>query len=170
MAAVGAVLASRMRELEPVDLEWIGRAPQQIKVTARFSVAPDRVFAAFADAASWPSWFPMMTSAVSDGGAAGGLGGVREVALRGLGRFRERFIAWEPGRFAFTVIATSSPILRRLGEDYRLTADGTGTRFDWTMGAELRGVGTVVAPMLRLIMRRVVARAGRNLERRLTSS
>lgn len=157
-----------MRELPPVELDWIARAPNVVKVSARFTAPPAKVFAAFADAATWPRWFPLMSSAAYADAAGGGLGRERTVKLRTLGTFRERFIAWDdPGRYAFTAVATSSPMLKRFGEDYRLTADGSGTRFDWTMGAELRGVAKAGAPILRMIMRRLLTRAARKLEARL---
>jgi len=160
-----------MRDLPPVDLEWIARAPQTVNVCASFSAPPGRVFAAFADAATWPRWFPMMRSASYRAPSGGGLGAERDVVLRGLGRFRERFIGWDdPTRFAFTAIATTSPMLARFGEDYRLTADGSGTRFDWTMGAELRGAARLGAPVLRLLMARTLAQAAKRLEQRLSRS
>lgn len=160
-----------MRELPPADLEWIPRAPQVVKVSARLAAPPARVFAAFADAEGWPRWFPLMTEARYVDPAGGGVGRERVVKLRTLGTFRERFLAWdEPGRFAFTVIATSSPMLARFAEDYRLTADGTGTRFDWTLGVELRGVAKLGAPALRAIMRRLVRRGARRLDARLGAS
>jgi hypothetical protein len=157
-----------MRDLEPVELSWIDTAPVRLTTTTRFDASPARVFEAFADAATWPRWFPTMTKAGWLDGGTGGLGAEREVALRGLGRFVERFIAWEPGaRFAFTIVRTTSGMLARFGEDYRLTADGTGTRFDWTMGAETRGFGKIAAPGLKIIMRRVLKKAGANLNKRL---
>ena len=160
-----------MRELSPVDLDWISRAPEVVKVTTRFAAPPAAVFAAFADAATWPRWFPLMTRATYRDPAGGGVGRERDVSLRALGTFRERFLAWDEGaRFAFTVVATSSPLLRRFGEDYVLTADGTGTHFEWTMGAELRTAGKLAAPALRVIMRRLVRKAGRNLDARLARS
>lgn len=160
-----------MRDLPPVDLEWIARAPQIVTVTAHFTAAPGRVFGAFADAATWPRWFPLMRSATYREPIGGGLGRERDVALLTLGRFRERFIAWDdPTRYAFTAVATTSPMLARFGEDYRLTPDGSGTRLHWTMGAELRGVARAGAPALRLIMRRLLTRAARNLEQRLRSA
>ncbi len=154
-----------MRDLTPVDLSWIETAPQVLRVSASFAAPPARVFEAFADAGGWPRWFPLMTSARWCGGATGGVGAEREVALRAFGRFRERFIAWEPGRrLAFTVVASTSPMLRKFGEDYQLTADGTGTRFDWIMGAEPRGIGKLAAPGLRLVMRRLLRRGAKNLD------
>lgn len=156
-----------MRDLPPADLEWISRAPQQVKVTTYLDATPAQVFAAFADAATWPQWFPMMKSATYLD-RAGGLGKERDVALRALGVFRERFIAWDdPSHFAFTAVATTSPLLAKFAEDYRLTRDGSRTRFDWHMGAELRSVGKPGAPVLRVIMKKLIARAGTNLSRRL---
>ncbi len=156
-----------MRDLTPCDLDWIDRAPSVVRVSAHLAAPPARVFAAFADAASWPRWFPLMTAARWLDPAGGGVGREREVTLRAFGTFRERFLAFEPGRFAFTVVASSSAMMRRFGEDYRLTADGAGTRFDWTMGAEPAGLGRPLAPGLRLFMRRVLTRAARNLDREL---
>ncbi|MCE9580438.1 MAG: SRPBCC family protein [Deltaproteobacteria bacterium] len=157
-----------MRDLEPVELAWIPTAPLVLTTTTHFDAPPARVFDAFADAAGWPRWFPLMTKARWLDGSTGGLGAEREVALRGLGKFAERFIAWEPGaRFAFTVVRSTSPMLTRFGEDYRLTADGGGTRFDWMMGATPRGAGKVLAPALKILMKRILARAGKNLAKQL---
>jgi hypothetical protein len=160
-------------DLSPVELAWIDAAPATIRLSTRFAAPPERVFAAFADAASWTRWFPMMHEArwlPGEGGSGGpgGLGAQREVAVRGLGRFRERFIAWEPGRrFAFTVVGTTSPLIRRLGEDYRLAPDGSGTRFDWTMGADPSLPARVLMPALRVMLRAVVGQAAKNLDRQL---
>lgn len=157
-----------MRDLTPCDLDWIERAPQVVRVTTHFQAQPAQVFAAFADAATWPRWFPLMTSARWQDGTAGGMGKEREVKLRGLGTFVERFIAWdEPDRFAFTVVRSTSPMMKKFGEDYRLVSDAGGTRFDWTMGAEPAGAGKVLAPGLRIVMHRLLARAGKNLDREL---
>lgn len=157
-----------MRDLAPCDLAWIERAPVVVRVRAHLEAPPDRVFAAFADAGGWPGWFPLMREARWLDGARGGVGQEREVALRGLGRFRERFLAWDPPhRFAFAVVGSTSPMMRAFGEDYRLSAEGTGTRFDWTMGAEPTGAGKLAAPGLRLVMRRLLRRAARNLDRQL---
>jgi uncharacterized protein YndB with AHSA1/START domain len=159
-----------MRSVPACDLPWIERAPALVQLTTHLAAPPERVFAAFADAAGWTRWFPTMTEAAWLDDSGGGLGKEREVALRGLGRFRERFIAWEaPHRFAFTIIATTSPMIAQLGEDYRLTADGSGTRFDWTMGSQPRGLGKLATPLLRPMLRRIVRRAVANLDRELAA-
>lgn len=156
-----------MRELPPAELSWIARAPEVVKVSARLHAPPAAVFAALTDAAGWTRWFPLMTSAAyRDGG--GGLGRERDVTLTGFGRFRERFIAWEePHRFAFTVVASTSPLMARFAEDYRLTAEDGGTRFDWTLGAEPAGLGKKLAPAFRLVMWGLLTRAAHNLDRAL---
>lgn len=156
-----------MHELPPAELDWIARAPEVVKVSARLAAPPPAVFAALADAAGWTRWFPLMTSAAYvDSG--GGLGREREVSLVGLGRFRERFIAWDEGhRYAFTVVASSATLMKRFAEDYRLTAEDGGTRFEWTMGAEPAGIGKLAAPAFRLLMWSLLTRAAHNLDRAL---
>lgn len=155
-----------MRDLEPAPLSWIESAPHVIRVSAKLAAPPERVFAAFADGPGWTSWFPMMTQAAWVDGKTSGVGAERDVAMRLFGRFRERFIAWEPGRrFSFTIVQSTSPLLRRFAEDYRLSADGAGTRFDWTAGAEpANAAASLLAPGLRLFMRRLLARAAKNLD------
>lgn len=158
-----------MRTLPACDLDWIERAPALATCSLHLAAPPPRVFAAFADAAGWTRWFPTMTESRWLG-AGGGLGQEREVALRGLGRFRERFIAWdEPHRFAFTIVATTSSMILQLGEDYRLTGEGSGTRFDWTMGSAPAGLGKLATPLLRVALRRIMRRASANLDRQLAA-
>jgi uncharacterized protein YndB with AHSA1/START domain len=157
-----------MRDLEPVELPWIEQAPRIARVSEHIEAPPARVFALFADADSWPRWFPLMRKAAWIG-TPGQVGSEREVSLRGFGVFRERILAFEePYRFAFTVIKSSSGMMKRFGEDYRLTAEGHGSRFEWTMGADPAGLGKPLAPALRLFMQQLLTRAARNLERELS--
>ena len=159
-----------MRTVEPCDLAWIARAPTTIQLEVALAAPPARVFAALADAAGWTRWFPLMHQASWLPGATGGLGQEREVALRGLGRFRERFLAWDaPHRFAFTVTATTSSMIQQLGEDYQLDADGDGTRLRWCMGSAPRGAGKLGTPILRPTLRAILRRGLANLDRELTA-
>jgi uncharacterized protein YndB with AHSA1/START domain len=159
-----------MRELPAVELEWIETAPVVLRVEGRFAAPPGRVFEAFADAPGWTGWFPSMTrSAWTAGG--GGVGSEREVSVRGFGAVRERFLAWEPGaRFSFTMIGATSPLIRRMGEDYRLSADGAGARLDVTVGIDPTRLGRVAMPIARRILGRSFRGAIARLDRRLASA
>lgn len=159
-----------MRTLDPVDLDFFAVAPFRVFETLHLRASPDRVFAAFADAQMWTRWWPLMHDARWTKGS-GGLGDERLVSLRLLGRFAERFIAWQPGaRFAFAMIGTTSLLVTRMGEDYRLSAEGSGTRLEWTMAAQPSALGRVSTPMIRLITRRMIRRGIPALDRLLSAN
>jgi len=159
-----------VKSLVPTDLAFFDRAALRIVATTRLSASPARVFASFADPAAWPRWFPLLKSARWVEGQSG-VGAEREVVMKALGRFRERFIAWDPGRrFAFTMIGSTSPLATQLAEDYQLSADGTGTRVDWIMAATPTTIGKLAGGPTSLLMRRLFARGGRRLEQLLSTT
>lgn len=157
-----------MKHLEPTTLAFLDSAPVRINTTVTLPGTPAAVFAELANAPEWTAWFPLMHRAAWLDGATGGLGAEREVAVRVLGSYRERMIAWDPGvRFAFTMTGTSSPLVRQMAEDYRLTGVAGGTRLDWTMAAAPSGIGRLGAPALRVIAQRLFLKAGQRLAERL---
>ena len=159
-----------MKELAAQGLEYFTSAPVRLFCHASFTAPPDAVFAKLTEPASWPTWFPMMTSAAWVGEPVATVGADRDVALTGLGRFRERIIAWEPGkRFAFTMVRSSSPFASAMAEDYKLKATATGTELDWVMAVTPTAIGKLAVPGLRIVMRNMFERAGKRLNEQLMS-
>lgn len=154
------------RRLRTVGLEFTDSAPILLVFAAEVSAAPDVVYRALADdVAAWPSWFTAITRATPTDGGAG-----REVRLRGGVLFRETVVAAEPGeRYAYRVDETNAPGLRALLEEWRLTADGAGTRVQWTFAADGTGPFRSVLGIGRLGMGRSFRGAVRRLDGRLTA-
>ncbi len=154
--------------LEPQPLSFADSAPLRVSDSATIRATPARVFEAFADASSWTRWFPLMFRARWLGSATSGVGSEREVALHGLGAYRERFVAWEPERrFAFTMTEASTPMARAIVEDFRFHDEGGHTRIDWVLAADPRTLGKILRPGLVRIMPRVFRASGPRLERYL---
>ncbi|MFJ4970793.1 SRPBCC family protein [Streptomyces sp. NPDC088755] len=154
------------RRLRTVGLEFTDAAPIRLVFAAEVSAPPDVVYRALAEeVASWPSWFTAVTRATPTEGGAG-----REVRLRGGVRFRETIVAAEPGeRYAYRADESNAPGLRALVEEWRLTAEGDGTRIRWTFAADGTGPFRSVLGLARLGMGRSFRDAVRRLDRRLTA-
>ena len=154
-----------MRSLEATNLEFFETSKHRIVGRAHLSASPERVFASFAEPSEWPKWFPMLRSATWIG-QAGGVGSEREVRMGGgLGVFRERFIAWEPGvRYSFTMFETSSPLVNQLAEDYRLAPEDGGTRLDWVMAGAPTTIGRIAWPVTKALLGSFFRRGGKKLE------
>jgi len=157
-----------MRDLAPVELWWIHGAPLRVTVLQKIAAPPARVFAELAGDQTWPEFFPLMRACewASD---ARGVGCERTVTIAGFGRFRERFLAWDERSFGFSMIGTSSPLMRAMGEHGRLHDDGDGTLLSWTVGAEPTRLGDAVAGAVVPITKKLFTTAFERLARRLAS-
>jgi hypothetical protein len=140
-----------MRDMTPMSLSDFEAAPFRFAASARIAASPDAVFGELGD----PSlWFPMMKRSVWRTGATSGVDAQREVEVRAFGKFRERMLAWDPGRrVAFTMTATTSPLVMRMAEDWRIEPTGDGVRLDWIVAATPSTLGKPITPALRAILR-----------------
>jgi Polyketide cyclase / dehydrase and lipid transport len=123
-----------------IDMEWA--ASQQASYTSInvviCNVPAAKVFAALADAGSWPKWFPGFVSCVWTTPPPHGVGSKRVANLSGniLG---EEFIVWEQDkRMAFRFVCSNKPIFNAGIEDFTVEAlgDGSKCRFTYSVSIE----------------------------------
>lgn len=140
-------------EVTEAPLDW--EAPAGEALTAELAMPADAVWdQLIADPASWLKWFPGFAEAHWHGDARACVGATRDVRLKDGMIVREKIAAWEPGRrFAFSIVGTNRPLIRRMTEDYRFEPTATGCRFAWTVKYELawwlRPLGGVVRRQFR---------------------
>ena len=153
-----------MRDLAPMTLADFNRAPFRVSRRATLAATADAVFAELGD----PSlWFPLMRRSVWRTGATSGVGAQREVDVLGFGRFRETMLAWDRGRgVAFTMTATTSPLVTRMAEDWRITQVAGGCDVEWIVAATPSAIGRPLTPMLRLVIGRLFGMARTGLAKR----
>ena len=154
-----------MRSMTPVALAEYDEQPFRFTATAKLDADPIAVFAELGDMSLW---FPLMRRSVWKTGATSGVGAEREVEVATFGKFRERMLAWEPGeRVAFTMTGTTSPLMARMAEDWRVSRDdGIYTRIDWIVVGKTTLLGRAVQPALRGILRMIFMRGCGNLQKR----
>jgi uncharacterized protein YndB with AHSA1/START domain len=146
------------------DLGFIGRAPIVHVVEAGLAAPRAAVFAALAEPAGWPRWFPNVRAARYTSAAPHGVGTIREANVGGTS-WVEEMIAWEPdARWAWTVLRASVPFARAQVESFELVAAPAGTRVRWTLALEPRLLARLGAPFLGRAVERLFERAMHNLD------
>jgi hypothetical protein len=153
-----------MRSMVPMTLDDAAAAPFRVTVATQLDAEPHAVFAELGD----PSlWFPMMRRSVWRTGATSGVGAEREVDIVGFGKFRERMLVWEPGvRLAFTMTATTSPLILGMCEDWRMTRVDGRTRVEVKVSGYPSTIGRIAKPLLRRVVATVFSGAARSLGKR----
>jgi len=153
-----------MRDLAPMELADFDRAAVRFDGGEVLAATPEAVFDELGD----PSlWLPLARRSTWRTGATSGVGAERDVELALLGAFRERMLVWDRGeRFVFTMIGTTSPLIVRMAEDWRLEQQADGTRVSYTVAAELRPIARLATPALRAITRGLFAAGLRGLAKR----
>jgi uncharacterized protein YndB with AHSA1/START domain len=103
----------------PADLDFVDRAPFRIRAEAYVHAPAHRVFDIVTGEAM-ERWLPEFQALRWTSPEPFGEGTTRELDMRIL-KVKERVLAWEPGRrFAFTITATSLPLLSRMVEEVHL--------------------------------------------------
>jgi uncharacterized protein YndB with AHSA1/START domain len=156
-----------MREMRPMTFADIDAAPFRFSASGTVPCTPEELFEELGDPSRWTRWFPMMRSARWTSADTERAGAEREVFVLGFGRFRERILAWDPGaRFAFTMLASTSPLAHEMGEDWRVSPAPGGARLEWTLAAVPTGIGKVATKALPAILSVIFKRALRSLTKR----
>lgn len=149
------------------DLGFLERAPKRQRVEAAVASEPAAVFAALADAAAWPQWFPGVRAAWYATPPPHGVGTIREANVGGT-HWVEKMIAWDaPWRWAWTVIAASVPFAAAQVESFELAPAAGGTRVGWTIGLEPRLLARLGGPFMRRATESLFAGAMHNLDAHL---
>ncbi len=129
---------ARWFALESVDASVFDSAPHIFRYEKHYDATPERVWESLQSDASLSTWGPSVSSVTWTSPRPFGVGATREVALApGVMRVHERFFRWDEGHgYSFYVYEANAPLFRRFAEDYVLTPESTGTRFNWTVAIE----------------------------------
>lgn len=146
----------------PMTIGDFDTAPFRFMASGLISAPHAAVFAQLHDPSKW---FPLMSRSVWHGRACC-VGARREVAVRMFGTFQEEILIWEPDvRVAFTMTDTNSPLVDRMGEDYKLTAELGGSRIDWTVAAHTTRLGKLATRPLKKVLGQMFAMYRSRLEK-----
>lgn len=122
--------------LKSADAGLFDTAPHVFRYQKHFAAPPDRVWESLVSDESLAAWGSAISSLTWTSARPFGVGTTREVGV-GPTRVHERFFRWDEGKgYSFYVYEANAPMFRRFAEDYALTPEGDGTRFDWTVAIE----------------------------------
>ena len=153
------------KPLRPEGLDFVDRAPIQVRAETTIAAPAAVVWAGVADTAGWLEWFDGMKDArlTSEGPVA--VGSTRTVSVPPL-RVDEEIIAFDPEeRFAFRFVSANLPILTAMVEVVTLQAAGTTTRVEYRQSAELAPWARALTPVLRRQLQGKVASSLVGLDR-----
>ena len=162
----------RWYPLDPVDASFFRDAPIRHEFVADFAVPPADVWQSLASDESVSAWGPGVDSVRWTSPRPFGVGTTRDVtlALKSV-TVREQFFRWDEGSgYSFFGTASNRPGLRRLAEDYVVSATPTGSRLTWTVAIEpsrqLARATPALAPLVRVVFGRLVSDGKRYFARR----
>jgi hypothetical protein len=149
-----------------VDMRFFATAQIRFTNSIEINATPERIFAVFEDAESWPVWAPAIKKVTWTSPKPFGLGTTRTVEMQGGIAGYEEFIAWEPGkRMAFRFNEASMPGIDAFGEDYIVETTANGCRVTWTVAMSPVGFNRFVMPLNKPIMKLVFGWFLKNLKK-----
>lgn len=149
-----------------VDMRFFDTAPVRFTNSIEINSTPEKIFAAFEDAESWPVWAPAIKKVTWTSPKPFGLGTTRTVDMQGGIAGYEEFIAWEPGkRMAFRFNEATMPGMDAFGEDYIVETTANGCRVTWTVAMAPTGISRVVIPVFKPVMKLVFGKFLKNLKK-----
>jgi len=112
----------------------VSRTVASYEVVGHSAAPPEKVFEVLADGAGWSRWAgPMVMKSwwEREGTPApGGVGAIRALGSKRVGS-REEIVAYDPPKHLAYTILKGLPV-RDYRADVHLTADGGGTRIEWS--------------------------------------
>jgi len=158
-------------DMRKVDLDFIGVAARTYVAECDLASSRQDVWAAFVDPSTWRNWWPGVESAsYGDAGKPYGVGTFRQATV-GRQRYEEFIVVWEEGRkWAYYIHRASVPIATAQLECTELEDHGSGTRVRWTLAQDPRLLMRLLGPIFPRIMRALLRKAMRNLDRHIAAS
>jgi carbon monoxide dehydrogenase subunit G len=151
-------------QLRGVEMDFLESAPRIHVVERDVGLPRERVWRAFADASTWPHWFPGVRSAGYLGEAPYGVGTTR-ISHVGRLHFEETMLAWDVGRrWAYRIDRCTFPLARAQLECTDFEDRGSSTRVRWTLALDPGVALKLTAPFFEGAVRGVLDRALGRLE------
>lgn len=143
------------KPMRPEGLDFLDRAPVQVRAETTIAAPPAAVWAPIADTPTWTEWFVGMREARVTSEGPLGVGSTRTVVVPPL-TVDEAILAFEPEAwFAFHFVTATPPLLVAMVEDVALeaVADGATTRVVYRQSCEPAPWARPMAPILRRQLR-----------------
>lgn len=141
-------------DCQPVDEEFLDSAPMRLRAGFAIDRPAEQVWADLTSESPL-HWCRILQRVTWTSERPFGVGTTRTVsALGGANVLKEHYFRWEEGRqHSFYVVEASSPMFRRLAEDYLVTESSPASCvFTWTIAVEPRPFARLAEPLNRRIL------------------